>query len=188
MTSSSARTPWPPMSGTSGHRSGRLGLSLVNRTLGISRVSPVQDGPRGYALGMHFEQSLAKTMGILAGRAATMLDKEYITWLHDFGEREDRSFGDTEVPDNFYAMHGTGAFVPVDINLSVHTIYDANPNYFREGAAPHRQIQERGYQGSGHTVHGLGHRQHPLLRRGGATGLPPDRRSRPSGTSMTQWR
>ena len=91
------------------------------------------DGPRGHALVMHFEQSLAKTMGILAGRAATMLDKEYIAWLHDFGEREDRSFGDTEVPDNFYAMHGTGAFVPVDINLSVHTIYDANPNYFREG-------------------------------------------------------
>ena len=91
------------------------------------------DGPRGYALVMHFEQSLAKTMGILAGRAATMLDKEYIAWVNDFGEREDRSFGDTEVPDNFYAMHGTGAFVPVDINLSVHTIYDANPNYFREG-------------------------------------------------------
>ena len=91
------------------------------------------DGPRGYTLVMHFEQSLAKTMGILAGRAATMLDKEYIAWLNDFGEREDRSFGDTEVPDNFYAMHGTGAFVPVDINLSVHTIYDANPNYFREG-------------------------------------------------------
>ena len=91
------------------------------------------DGPRGYALVMHFEQSLAKTMGILAGRAATMLDKEYIAWLSDFGEREDRSFGDTEVPDNFYAMHGTGAFVPADINLSVYTIYDANSNYFRDG-------------------------------------------------------
>ena len=30
-------------------------------------------------------------------------------------------------------MHGTGPFVPADINLSVHAIYDANPNYFREG-------------------------------------------------------
>ena len=91
------------------------------------------DGPRGHALVMHFEQSLAKTMGILAGRAATMLDKEYVAWINDFGEREDRSFGDTEVPDNFYAMHGTGAFVPADINLSVYTIYDANSNYFRDG-------------------------------------------------------
>ena len=106
--------------------------------LGKSDVGHIEslscpDGPRGHALVMHFEQSLAKTMGILAGRAATMLDKEYVAWLNDFGEREDRAFGDTEVPDNFYAMHGTGAFVPADINLSVYTIYDANSNYFRDG-------------------------------------------------------
>ena len=91
------------------------------------------DGPRGHTFVMHFEQSLAKTMGILAGRGALVIDKDYIAWLHAFGEENDSSFGDNEVPDNFYAMHGTGPFVPADINLSVHTIYDANPNYFREG-------------------------------------------------------
>ena len=91
------------------------------------------DGPRGYTFVMHFDQSLAKTMGILAGRGALVLDKDYIAWLHAYGEENDSSFGDNEVPDNFYAMHGTGPFVPADINLSVHAIYDANPNYFREG-------------------------------------------------------
>ena len=40
---------------------------------------------------------------------------------------------DNEVPANFYSMHGTGPFMPVDINLNVSTTFDANPNYFREG-------------------------------------------------------
>ena len=30
-------------------------------------------------------------------------------------------------------MHGTGPFIPTDLNQSVHAIYDANPNYWREG-------------------------------------------------------
>ena len=91
------------------------------------------DGPRGHTAVLHFDAALAKTMGILAGRGALVLDKEWVQWLHDYGQEHGVSFGDNVVPDNFYAMHGTGPFVPSDINLSVHTIYDANPNYFREG-------------------------------------------------------
>jgi ABC-type transport system substrate-binding protein len=91
------------------------------------------DGDRGYTFVMQFERPMAKTVGILAGRAATIFDKDYIAWLNDFGEREGTSFLDNEVPANFYAMHGTGPFVPVEINRSVSTMFKANPNYWREG-------------------------------------------------------
>jgi ABC-type transport system substrate-binding protein len=92
------------------------------------------DGPRGHTFVMDFSAPLGKTMGILsAGMPATILDKEWLAWTHDFGQREDRSFGRTEIPDNFYSMHGTGPFMTVDINLSVRTEWDANPNYWREG-------------------------------------------------------
>ena len=91
------------------------------------------DGPRGYTFVMHFDRALGKTMGLLSGRAAVVLDKDFIAWLNDFGEREGRSFGDNEVPANFYAMHGTGPFIPKEINLNVSTDFDANPNYWREG-------------------------------------------------------
>ena len=91
------------------------------------------DGPRAHTLVMHFERPMGKTMGILAGRAAVILDKDFIAWLNDFGQREESSFLDNEVPDNFYAMHGTGPFMPTDINVSVSATYDANPNYWKEG-------------------------------------------------------
>ena len=42
---------------------------------------------------------------------ATILDKDWIAWTYDFGEREGKSFGRTEVPQNFYSMHGTGPFM-----------------------------------------------------------------------------
>jgi len=91
------------------------------------------DGPRGHTFVMHYDYALGKTMFILGGDAATIWDKDHIAWTDDFGERENSSFMDNEIPANFYAMHGTGPFVPVEVNLSVSTTYDANPNYFREG-------------------------------------------------------
>ena len=101
--------------------------------LGHLEIASCPDGPRGYTFVMQFERPMAKTMGILSGRAVVILDKDYIAWINDFGEREGRSFSDTESPANFYALHGTGAFMPTDINTSVRTTFDANPNYFREG-------------------------------------------------------
>ncbi len=91
------------------------------------------DGPRGTTVVMHFERPMAKTIGILAGRGAAVMDKDVVAWLYDHGEREGTAFMDTEVPANFYSMHGTGPFMPVDINLSVSTDFVANPNYWREG-------------------------------------------------------
>ena len=91
------------------------------------------DGPRAHTLVMHFERPMGKTMGILAGRAAVIFDKDFIAWLNDYGAREGRSFLDNEVPDNFYAVHGTGPFMPTDLNVSVSATYDANPNYWKEG-------------------------------------------------------
>ena len=108
-------------------------IAIGKSDVGHLESTSCPDGPRGYTFVMHFEQSLAKTMGILAGRGALMLDKDYIAWTFAYGEENGSSFGDTEVPDNFYAMLGTGPFIPKDINLSVHATYDANPNYFREG-------------------------------------------------------
>ena len=91
------------------------------------------DGPRAYTFVMHFSEARGKTLGVLAGRAAVVLDKDVVAWLHDWGEREGLAFMDNEVPANFYSMHGTGPFMPVDINKNVSTTFDANPNYFREG-------------------------------------------------------
>ena len=91
------------------------------------------DGPRGHTFVMHFSEPRGKTLGVLAGRAAVVLDKDVVEWLYDWGEREDSAFMDNEVPGNFYSMHGTGPFMPVDINLNVSTDFVANPNYFREG-------------------------------------------------------
>ena len=82
---------------------------------------------------MQFVEPRGKTLGVLAGRAAVIMDKDVIAWLDDFGEREGIAFMDNEVPANFYSMHGTGPFIPVEINLNVSTDFDANPNYWREG-------------------------------------------------------
>ena len=101
--------------------------------LGHLESTSCPDGPRGYTFVMNFDKTMAKTMGILAGHSASIQDKDFIAWVHDFGEREGRSFGDTEIPANFYAMHGTGPFIPVEINESVSTTFDANPNYWRDG-------------------------------------------------------
>ncbi len=91
------------------------------------------DGPRGTSVVMHFERPMAKTIGILAGRGAAVMDKDVVDWLYAHGEAEGTAFMDTEVPANFYSMHGTGPFMPTDINLSVSTDFVANPNYWREG-------------------------------------------------------
>ena len=103
------------------------------RNLNHFESSSCPDGPRGHTFVMHFTTPLAKTLGIMAGDAAHILDKDYVAWLKEYSDREDLLFGRTEVPDNFYAMHGTGPFIPTNINLSVSTTYDANPNYWREG-------------------------------------------------------
>ena len=91
------------------------------------------DGPRGHSVQMNFERPMAKTMGILSGRAAAIMDKEVVDWLYDWGATEGSAYMDTEVPGNFYSMHGTGPFMPVEINLNVSTDFVANPNYFRDG-------------------------------------------------------
>ena len=91
------------------------------------------DGPRGLTAVMNFERPMAKTIGILAGRGAAVMDKDVVQWLYDYGEAEGVAFMDTEIPANFYSMHGTGPFMPVDINLSVSTDFVANPEYWREG-------------------------------------------------------
>ena len=91
------------------------------------------DGPRGHTFVMHFSEPRGKTLGVLAGRAAVVMDKEVVDWLNDFGEARGAAFMDVAIPANFYSMHGTGPFMPVDINLSVSTDFVANPNYFKEG-------------------------------------------------------
>ena len=63
------------------------------------------DGPRGHTAVMHFDASLAKTMGILAGRGALILDKEWVQWLHAYGEEHDTAFGDNVVPDTYLLRH-----------------------------------------------------------------------------------
>ena len=91
------------------------------------------DGDRGLTVVMHFERPMAKTIGILAGRGAAIMDKDVVQWLYDYGMESGEAFMDNEVPANFYSMHGTGPFMPTDINLSVSTDFIANPNYWREG-------------------------------------------------------
>ena len=102
--------------------------------LGHLESTSCPDGDRGYTFVMQFERPMAKTMGTMAaGFSPTIQDKDFIAWVNEYGEREGQSFMDNEVPANFYAMHGTGPFVPVEVNLNVSTTFDANPNYFREG-------------------------------------------------------
>ena len=91
------------------------------------------DGPRGHTFVMHFSEARGKTLGVLAGRAAVVMDKDVVDWLNDFGEARGAAFMDVAIPANFYSMHGTGPFMPVEINLSVSTDFVANPDYFREG-------------------------------------------------------
>ena len=101
--------------------------------LGHLESTSCPDGDRGYTFVMHFTEPRGKTLGILGGDAATIFDADFIAWLNEWGEREGTSFMDNEVPENFYAQIGTGPFIPVDLNQSVHTMYNANPNYWREG-------------------------------------------------------
>ena len=101
--------------------------------LGHLESTSCPDGDRGYTFVMHFSEPRGKTLGILAGDAATIFDADFIAWLNDWGQREESSYMDTQVPENFYAQIGTGPFIPVDLNQSVHTMYNANPNYWREG-------------------------------------------------------
>ena len=103
------------------------------RNLNHFESTSCPDGPRGYTFVMHFNAPLAKTIGIMAGDGANVLDKDYVAWLREYSDREDNIFGRTEVPENFYAMHGTGPFIPMDLNQSVYATFDANPNYWRDG-------------------------------------------------------
>ena len=86
------------------------------------------DGPRGLVFEMNFTESRASSLSSLS-RGLAMLDKDWIEWLHGHGSNIMRE----QTPDNFYWQAGTGAFVPTDINVSVSTAWDANPDYFREG-------------------------------------------------------
>ena len=101
--------------------------------LGHLESTSCLDGDRGYTFVTNFTEPRGKTLGILGGDAATIFDADFIAWLNEWGEREGTSFMDNEVPENFYAQIGTGPFIPVDLNQSVHTMYNANPNYWREG-------------------------------------------------------
>ena len=110
------------------------GMSSESAQLQHMESTTCPDGPRGYTLVMNFNAPLGKTMGTLAaGLPAIIQDKEWLEWAYDFGEREGKSFGREEVPANFYSMHGTGPFMPIELNQSVSATYDANPNYWREG-------------------------------------------------------
>ena len=108
-------------------------LTSGRRNLNHLESTSCPDGPRGHTFVMHFTVPLAKTLGIMAGDGVNVLDKDYIAWLREYSDREDNLFGRMEVPENFYAMHGTGPFIPSNFNQSVSTTFDANPNYFREG-------------------------------------------------------
>ncbi len=108
-------------------------LASGRRNLNHLESTSCPDGPRGHTFEMHFDQPLAKTIGIMAGDGAQILDKDYVAWLQEYSDREDKLFGRTEVPENFYSMHGTGPFIPMEFNQSVSATYDANPNYWKEG-------------------------------------------------------
>ncbi len=108
-------------------------LTSGRRNLNHFVSSSCPDGERGHTFVMHFDQPLAKTIGIMAGDGAQVLDKDYVAWLQEYSDREDRLFGREEVPENFYSMHGTGPFIPTELNQSVSATYDRNPNYWKEG-------------------------------------------------------
>ena len=108
-------------------------LTSGRRNLNHLESTSCPDGPRGHTFVMHFDQPLAKTIGIMAGDGAHILDKDYVAWLQEYSDREDKLFGRTEVPENFYSMHGTGPFIPMEFNQSVSATYYANPNYWKEG-------------------------------------------------------
>ena len=108
-------------------------LTVGRRNLSHLESTSCPDGPRGHTFVMHFNQPLAKTIGVMSGQSANMIDKDYVAWLREYSDRENALFGRTEVPDNFYSMHGTGPFIPTEINQSVSTTFEANPDYFREG-------------------------------------------------------
>ena len=108
-------------------------LASGRRNLNHLESTSCPDGPRGHTFVMHFDQPLAKTIGIMAGDGAQILDKDYVAWLQEYSDREDALFGRAEVPENFYSMHGTGPFIPMEFNQSVSATYDANPNYWKEG-------------------------------------------------------
>ena len=75
------------------------GLSSESAQLQHLDSTSCPDGPRGHTFVMHFSVPLGKTMGILAaGLPATILDKDWLEWAYDFGEREGHSFGRDEVP------------------------------------------------------------------------------------------
>ena len=86
------------------------------------------DGPRGYTVVLNFNPALAKTMSMLS-RGLAMVDKDWIEWEWSFGENVMRN----GAPDNFYYQTGTGAFQPVKIQVGIDAVYEANPNYWREG-------------------------------------------------------
>ena len=125
------RAAWPPEWESAGFTPTETKSALKHLD-----TATCPDGPRGYTFVMNFEYPLARTMTSLSAHRSgqvAMHDKEYLAWVNDFGKREGRSFGDTEVPANFLAMHGTGPFAPSDVNLNVSTTLNANPNYWRTG-------------------------------------------------------
>ena len=127
-----------------------------------------------------------------------MIDKDYIAWLREYSDRENALFGRTEVPENFYSMHGTGPFIPTDLNQSVSThIYDANPNYFREGLPLLDRYQNVVIKDIGSRFTALGHREDPLHGRGklehdsgagrtGPSGFPGPHRNQQPAESLGQ--
>ena len=129
-------------------------LTSGRRNLNHLESTSCPDGPRGHTFLMHFTQPLAKTLGIMAGDAAHMLDKEYIAWLKEYSDRENRLFGREEVPENFYAMHGTGPFVPTDLNPERTRHIRRQPQLLAGGVASVGSIPERGYQRHREPVHG----------------------------------
>ena len=98
---------------------------------------------------------------------------------------EDRSFGRTEIPANFYSMHGTGPFMPTEFNQSVSTTFDANPNYWREGLPLLDRYHNVVIKDIGSRFTALGDREDPLHGGGQLEHDSLVRPSRPFGTSRT---
>ena len=86
------------------------------------------DGPRGYTVVLNFDPALARTLNMMS-RGLAMLDKDFIEWLHAKGTNYMREGS----PDNFNSITGTGAFMPVEINVGRVATWERNPDYWREG-------------------------------------------------------